>query len=205
MKKWDFAVQYYLELLPSTTKMYILFLLLLITNYQNRTRVKDKVLKKCNIIRNIWENWLNRQTFFLKLSFANQGPDVINLGNILHHKSVKSKIPILKISLYNLVHIYTTHIATKILNYKNVLQDLNTDNFKDKSPHCTCAGSSFIYNSANHVIVGDLNIINNTSLRDRFAKGPKYREPKSIHWKYNSKIIMDSVEKKKKLFQTIIG
>ena len=27
---------------------------------------------------------------FLKLSFANNG---INLGNILHHKSVKSKIP----------------------------------------------------------------------------------------------------------------
>ena len=28
---------------------------------------------------------------FLKLSFANKGLDVINLGNILHHKSVKSK------------------------------------------------------------------------------------------------------------------
>jgi hypothetical protein len=30
---------------------------------------------------------------FLKLSFANNGLDGINLGNILHHKSVKSKIP----------------------------------------------------------------------------------------------------------------
>jgi hypothetical protein len=30
---------------------------------------------------------------FLKLSFANKGIDGINLGNILHHKSVKSKIP----------------------------------------------------------------------------------------------------------------
>ena len=30
---------------------------------------------------------------FLKLSFANKGLDGINLGNILHHKSVKSKIP----------------------------------------------------------------------------------------------------------------
>jgi hypothetical protein len=29
---------------------------------------------------------------FLKLSFANKGLDGINLGNILHHKSVKSKI-----------------------------------------------------------------------------------------------------------------
>jgi hypothetical protein len=30
---------------------------------------------------------------FLKLSFANKGIDAINLGNIRHHKSVKSKIP----------------------------------------------------------------------------------------------------------------
>ena len=30
---------------------------------------------------------------FLKLSFANKGLYGINLGNILHHKSVKSKIP----------------------------------------------------------------------------------------------------------------
>jgi hypothetical protein len=30
---------------------------------------------------------------FLKLSFANKSLDGINLGNILHHKSVKSKIP----------------------------------------------------------------------------------------------------------------
>jgi hypothetical protein len=30
---------------------------------------------------------------FLKLSFANKGLGGINLGNILHHKSDKSKIP----------------------------------------------------------------------------------------------------------------
>ena len=27
-----------------------------------------------------------------------------------------------------------------------------------------------------------------------FAKGPKYREPRSINWKHNFKLIMDSVE-----------
>ena len=27
-----------------------------------------------------------------------------------------------------------------------------------------------------------------------FAKGPKYREPKSINWKHNIKIVMDSIE-----------
>jgi hypothetical protein len=46
----------------------------------------------------------------------------------------------------------------------------------------------FIYNPAGHVISGDLKIINNTSLRDVFAKGLKYREYKSINWKHNFKM-----------------
>ena len=41
---------------------------------------------------------------------------------------------------------------------------------------------------------GDYKIINNTSLVEMFAKGPKYREAKSINWKHNFKILMDSVE-----------
>jgi hypothetical protein len=63
-------------------------------------------------------------------------------------------------------------------------------------PDCTCASSSFIYNPVGHVITGhgDLKIINNTSLRDVFAKEPKYREPNSINFKHNFKILMDSVE-----------
>jgi hypothetical protein len=75
-----------------------------------------------------------------------------------------------------------------------VLRDLNIDDFKSKPPDCTCASSPFIYNPTGHVITGDLKIINNTSLQEVFAKGPKYREPKSINWKHNSKILMDSVE-----------
>jgi hypothetical protein len=52
----------------------------------------------------------------------------------------------------------------------------------------------FIHNPADHVITGDLNVINDTSLRDVFAKEPKYREAKSIYRKHNLNILMDSVE-----------
>jgi hypothetical protein len=90
---------------------------------------------------------------------------------------------------------YTRPIASKSFNYRQVLRDLNIDDFKSKLPGCTCASSPFIYNLTGHVITGDLKIINNTSLRDVFAKGPKYREPKSLNGKHNIKIIMDSVER----------
>jgi hypothetical protein len=66
--------------------------------------------------------------------------------------------------------------------------------FKAKPPDYTCASSPFIYNPTGHVVTGNLKIINNTSLRDVFAKGSKYREPKSINSKHNFKILMNSVE-----------
>ena len=133
---------------------------------------------------------------FLKLSFANKGLDGINLGNILHHKSVKSKIPPYFKDQYVpiILYVYTRTIASTKINYKHVLRDLNIDDFKSKPPDCTSASSPFIYNPTGHVITGDLKIINNISLQEVFVKGPKYREPKSINWKHNSKIRTDSVE-----------
>jgi hypothetical protein len=39
-----------------------------------------------------------------------------------------------------------------------------------------------------------LNIIDNDYLRKILVKSPKYREPQSINWKYNLKLLMYSVE-----------
>ena len=88
----------------------------------------------------------------------------INLGNILHHKSVKSKIPpyFKDQSVPIISYAYTIPIATKIFNCKHVLHDLNIDDVKSKPPGCTCANSPFIYNPTGHVIT----IINNTLLQD---------------------------------------
>ena len=125
---------------------------------------------------------------FLKLSFANNS---INLGNILHHKSVKSKIPpYFKDQSEPIIsYVYTRPIASIFFKYKHVLHDLNIDVFKSKPPDCTCAGFPLIYIPTGHFMTGNFKIINNTS-REVFAKGPKYREPKSIYWKHNFQILM---------------
>jgi hypothetical protein len=73
---------------------------------------------------------------------------------------------------------YTIPVAKKNFNYKHVLYDLNIDDFQSKPPDFTCGSFPFIYNPTGHVITGDLKIINNISLRNVFAKGPKYRETK---------------------------
>ena len=109
---------------------------------------------------------------FLKLSFVNKGLDGINLGNILHHKSVKSRIPPYSKnqSVPIISYVYTRPIASKKINYKHVLRDLNIDDFKSKPPDRTCASSPFIYGPTGHVIACDLKIICNTYLREVFAK-----------------------------------
>jgi hypothetical protein len=63
---------------------------------------------------------------FLKLSIANKGLDGINLGNILHHKSVKSKIPpyFKDQSVPIISYVYTRTIASNIFNYSCVISIL---------------------------------------------------------------------------------
>ena len=40
----------------------------------------------------------------------------------------------------------------------------------------------------------DLSKIDNENLRKIIGKGPKYHDPQTINWKYNFKVLMDSVE-----------
>jgi hypothetical protein len=51
-----------------------------------------------------------------------------------------------------------------------------------------------LHSLVGHAITDDLNIVRNTFQRDVFAKGPTYPEPKSINWKHNFKILMDSTD-----------
>ena len=67
---------------------------------------------------------------------ANVLIDAINLGNILLHKSGKSKIlPYFKDQSMPIIwYTYTIPIASTIFNHKHVLHDLNIYDFKSKPP-----------------------------------------------------------------------
>lgn len=68
-------------------------------------------------------------------------------------------------SVHIIPYIYTCTkpIATKLFNYKDVVEDLNIDNFKFKPSDPTCASSQFIYKPTDHGITNDQNIISYTS------------------------------------------
>ena len=133
---------------------------------------------------------------FLHLKFANKGIDAININNILHNKNVRKTIPpyFKYQSNPKISYTYTHSIASKLFNYRQSLQDWRFTNHEYDSPPCSCSSSQFLYQPAGHIVTGDLNIVENTCLRDLISKGPKYREPQKFSWKYNFKLIMDSVE-----------
>ena len=116
---------------------------------------------------------------FLKLDFRNKGLDAINICNIQNHKKVTSTIPAYFKNQSPLIisYIYSSPIAPKIFNYKNVRQGLNTENITRNPSACSCKAAEFCYNPAGHIITGDLNIVRISKLRDILSKGPKYRDP----------------------------
>ena len=82
----------------------------------------------------------------------------------------------------------------KIFNYKQSLRDFKLNEHGSQPPLCSCSSSTYLYSPAGHVVTGNLNIVENLKLRNILSKGPKYREPTTFSWKYNFKLVMDSVE-----------
>ena len=115
---------------------------------------------------------------FLKLDFKNKGLDAINISNILNHRKVTSTIPAhFKCQSPPIIsYSYSSPIAPKIFNYKNMLQGLNTENITRNPSACSCKASELCYNPAGHIITVDLNIVRISKLRDILSKGSKYRE-----------------------------
>ena len=130
------------------------------------------------------------------MKFANKSIDAININNILHNKHVRKTIP--RYSKYQanpkIYYTYSRSIASKLFNYIHCLQDWRFTNHEYDSPPCSCSLSQFLYQPAGHIVTGDLNIVDYTCLRDLISTGPKYREPQKISWKYNFKLIMDSIK-----------
>ena len=148
------------------------------------------------------QNLENKNRSFLKLKFANKGINSINIGSILHHKTVCSKIPpyFKDCQTPTISYTYTRSIAPEIFNYKQALKDINTYDLTKNPPSCSCNSSPFLYSPVGHVITGDLKVISNITLRNIISKGPKYREPQAFTWGQNFRLVMDSVEEHARLW-----
>ena len=75
-------------------------------------------------------------------------------------------------------------IRSTILNYSKFVSTLDLTAFQNNPGSIPCACSSFDNKFCDpdhkHIITGDLNIIQNTKLRDLIGKGPNFREPQKV-------------------------
>ena len=79
-------------------------------------------------------------------------------------------------------------IRGKILNYKETVSSLKIHvdddvSFVENLPTCDCSASQFCDPHHNHIVSGDLRIIDNSKLRKLFSKGPNYREPTTLNYR----------------------
>jgi hypothetical protein len=118
------------------------------------------------------------------------------LSNILHHKKVQSCIPeyFKSKSTPHISFTYTPIIVYKLFNYKQTLKCLDLDHLALSPLTSSCSPSPFNYSPAGHVVIDDVNIVENEDLKSIIRKGPKFREPWSFNWRQNFISIMNDVE-----------
>ena len=76
-------------------------------------------------------------------------------------------------------------ISNKILKYKHTIKDRKEDCifFVENLPQYDCSQSLFKDPVHNHVVTGDLRIIENSKLRKLLSKGPNYRDNKFLNYR----------------------
>ena len=104
-------------------------------------------------------------------NFPNNNPSSINPNctNITSHPTI--------------IYKRSKTIGSYIFNYRKVVEDICTENWKfGNNNKCDCEKSVFRDKHHQHIVTGDLRVIEDKDLRKLFCKGPKYREPQNVNW-----------------------
>ena len=116
--------------------------------------------------------------YICKLNFVNKGLEQLKLSKILNSPEITSHLPETLTDTDQRVMIsykLKNPIRNKILNYKQTVFSIESSdpNYLDNLP-CECASSEFCNVDHDHIITGDLRLIENSKLRSLLSKGPNY-------------------------------
>ena len=152
-----------------------------------------KYITNCNVVRNDLNSNKKRVRNQLSLKFINKGVEMINLGRILHDRTIKDAFPLENAENPMIVYSYTKPVRNKIVNYRQTVQSTVYEEWVSAEGRCGCQNSPFVDEHHGHVITGDLSIVENVKLKRLLSKGPNYREPKTTNWKNAKKEILSGV------------
>ena len=135
------------------------------------------------------------------IKFVNKGMDDIHLNKIFRSNEVLDLIPPALSAEEDIPMVtmkLTPPVRSKILNYRETVSSLDIVVDEDVSfvrnlPSCECQSSEFKDPHHNHIITGDLRVVQNQKLRKLLTKGPNYREPKTLNYNSCKKEIKSSL------------
>ena len=122
--------------------------------------------------------------YICTVNFENKAIENIKLSKILHDKDIIKTLPNIlqdEVNVPLVTYKLDKTIRNKILNYNEVIKTTTIE--ENNSLNCDCANSKFCNPSLNHIITGDLRLVENGKLRKLLSKGTNYREPKKINFK----------------------
>ena len=111
------------------------------------------------------------------------------MNNLIPSTEIKFETPTV---VYNL----TNPIRSKIFNFNQFTSkfDINAFLNDENILPCHCEESPFRDTHHNHIVSGNLKIIDNNKLRKLLSKGPKYREPKKLCWEESRLTIVEGLK-----------
>ena len=120
--------------------------------------------------------------------FRSKAIEYINLPSILRNREVIEELPE-ELRLPETIPVVTYKlgktIRNKIFNFKDIVSSsmLELDNLNIIDDiECDCQSSPYCDPDHGHVITGNLNIVQNNSLKKLLSKGPNFREKKTINF-----------------------
>ena len=131
--------------------------------------VKDISLYKC---KNIWElSSSPKCNQFIVLKYVNKYVEDIGLSRILKDHASSQLFPAHGHIATPVSFKYLPSIRSKVTNYRQT----NDENLDPDSLSCDCSSSTFKDQHHNHIVSGNLDIIQNEELRNLLKKGLNYR------------------------------
>ena len=129
------------------------------------------------LARNFKPKQKNNSSNFMVVEFANKIMESVNIQRILNEDNVKEKLLVSdSLRIPNISMKYSKTIRSSITNYKETV----LSNIDHNDLVCECANSPFKDKNHNHILTGDLNVLENHELQNLLNKGLNYREQQPL-------------------------
>ena len=98
-------------------------------------------------------------------------------ANLLPTQLVDKEIP-------TVLYKRTKNIGSTLFNYKNTVNNVNTEEWLKQKHSCTFAELEFCDPEHKQIVSGDLRLIKNNKLRSVLCKGSKFRKARKVYWNF---------------------